>query len=517
MKLIRLTSTENTAIFDNTLNDPISLNPGASVAMSNVIIASQEKNLIIDGTNHILKWSINGGTTTQEVPLPAGTYNKSNIENLFGFIEASFNDNHDIADFDDPDEAGMDMMWKCEINDGKKSTPGHEDNSKNAAQVVVMGYRTASTGPSKSDVETAFKGKEFVTISTDQSAIISMTGSNSEDSYLFGSIPMTWGGGAFGLGFEKMTDNGSVAAAQGVFFGLTQTNHLTDQSTPTRDECVFGIHCPHDGTPYIIYEGSTATVGDTDVDVDTGGVWIARINGHLYPFARKPDDLSWGQILKESDDSDIYVNWDQSDHATTPLYPYVIFYGESSNTQINSLQYSPDPYKWIDARLTNYLDAPQNDSVWNPINGRNPVKPTTRIDIGVPVAEFLGYLKGAIGAKSFPAKEGTYQITNHKSFGWWAPVTQAQAGEWSDSFYVELLSLGCEGYDGLTGGRKNILATIPASDKSNQLIYDVHNPLFLDIGNAFPITLRNISARVLTSDGASVPADGLNVLTLLFQ
>ena len=54
------------------------------------------------------------------------------------------------------------MMWKCEINDGKKSTPGHEDNSKNAAQVVVMGYRTASTGPSKSDVETAFKGKEFV-------------------------------------------------------------------------------------------------------------------------------------------------------------------------------------------------------------------------------------------------------------------------------------------------------------------------------------------------------------------
>ena len=84
MKLVRLTSTENKAMFDNTLNDPISLKAGASVALSNVAIASKPRNLIIDGVNGIVTWTTESedGTASyqNELLLEPGQYAASDKE-----------------------------------------------------------------------------------------------------------------------------------------------------------------------------------------------------------------------------------------------------------------------------------------------------------------------------------------------------------------------------------------------------------------------------------------------------
>ena len=54
MKLVRLTSTENKAMFDNTLNDPISLPANAQVALANVALASEPRAVAIDADNGIV-------------------------------------------------------------------------------------------------------------------------------------------------------------------------------------------------------------------------------------------------------------------------------------------------------------------------------------------------------------------------------------------------------------------------------------------------------------------------------
>ena len=80
-----------------------------------------------------------------------------------------------------------------------------------------------------------------------------------------------------------------------------------------------------------------------------------------------------------------------------------------------------------------------------------------------------------------------------------------------------MLSLNLDCYDGLTRGRKSILAVIPKSDSDNSLLYEPDFPVFVSLNNQNEITLRNIRCRVLHSDGSPLSTDGLSVLTLLFK
>ena len=88
---------------------------------------------------------------------------------------------------------------------------------------------------------------------------------------------------------------------------------------------------------------------------------------------------------------------------------------------------------------------------------------------------------------------------------------------------MELLSLNVDSYDGFTSGRKNILAVVPQLEQSNTasnenvVIYEPPYPVFLDLRNDAPITLRNIRARVVYSDGSAVVTNALSVMSLLFK
>ena len=205
------------------------------------------------------------------------------------------------------------------------------------------------------------------------------------------------------------------------------------------------------------------------------------------------------------------------DNASNPLYPVVIIYGALAHTEAGAMSYSPDPYLF----MTLKKGVPSiHSSLWDefsqlgvPTNSVN-----LQINLSQDVGTYLGFLSGGLGDFRFPSgpPAGRLELVSRNSFGWKAARSFAVQGR-SESFYVQLLSAGCEGYDGLKHGRENILAVIPKSDDSNQLLYDVSNPLFLEVGNAFPITLRNISARVLTEDGGELPTDGLSVMTLLFK
>ena len=105
----------------------------------------------------------------------------------------------------------------------------------------------------------------------------------------------------------------------------------------------------------------------------------------------------------------------------------------------------------------------------------------------------------------------------------------------SDNFIVESTSLKLDSYDAskveynstqifnsnteLAGRRKNILMTIPVNDNNDGLVeYQTNTPIFIDIGNAEKINVKNLNLRVLRKDFSAIKQGGdAAIMTLLID
>ena len=105
----------------------------------------------------------------------------------------------------------------------------------------------------------------------------------------------------------------------------------------------------------------------------------------------------------------------------------------------------------------------------------------------------------------------------------------------SDNFIVESTTLRLDSYDAskvqynttqlfnanaeLSGRRKNILMTIPTNDNTDGLVeYETNTPIFIDIGNAEKINVKNLNLRVLRKDFSPIKQKpGLAIMTLLID
>ena len=265
------------------------------------------------------------------------------------------------------------------------------------------------------------------------------------------------------------------------------------------------------GQSYKIYKDNVVTDGVESIAAGEA-VLIRRNKGTYEAWIADTDSTAAG--LPEFDKINGELEYTYRDNAVSPLYPVIIFYGATADTQVSAMSYSPDPYLFMSRNKGVESIFP---CLWDRFDIHGEDKLNLEIILSQDVAEYLGFLSGGLGDFRFPSgPTGSTQLVSRNNFGWKAARAFDVTGR-SESFYVQLLSNGCEGYDGLKRGRENILAVIPKSDTSNILLYDVSNPLFLEIGNAFPITLRNISARVLTEDGGELATDGLSVMTLLYK
>ena len=108
----------------------------------------------------------------------------------------------------------------------------------------------------------------------------------------------------------------------------------------------------------------------------------------------------------------------------------------------------------------------------------------------------------------------------------------------SDNFIVESTSLRLDSYDAskveyntklgakpfsvnaeLSGRRKNILMTIPTNDNVGGLVeFQTNTPIFIDIGNAEKINVKNLNLRVLRKDFSPIKQGSeLAIMTLLID
>ena len=508
MKIVRLTENNgSTAFFDNTFNDEIELPPFSEVALSSVAVNTDPRLLEVNFQSNVIPWKI--GSTSREINLAANKYDESNYQRLLFDIYANMNDDTDAtASMDGGYSPETGLQWN--VSDDPKIT-GFGVEGKISIGYQVANYEGAAAA--------AFAHKHIAETATGITATYNRDGGSpgTPDSHLVSKAPMGFGGARAYINLKTITDSGAGGGTpQGVIFGLTATDHAAAGTDPSPLEGVLEIYTSYAGEHFTI---KTAA----DNQADTGAVIAAgqmigfeRIGqeGYIVPVVY---DAAGERVVLNQAGADVSVLHPQffEDGASSlgDLFPYIIILGPAANTVIDQIQFSPDPYNIIKndtykiITKTTGTRGLQNGGITIPEN-------TGSIDFSVEnsqkIARYLGFSREQIKTLTVPTvmKADTFAWNADEVFG---------SGLLGQGFYVELMTGTCEGYDGATGQRKNILAVIPESDSDDKLLFQPSFPVFLEMNNSHPLILRNIRARILQTDGTSLGVTGMNSMTLLFK
>jgi len=485
MRLLRLTTENENAIFDATFNEDFVIPKGAKIALQNVSIEAKTDTLNIDSQNDTLSYQVsNYGPTS--VQLNPGVYDGSNATDLFNDIQDKLNANTGFT----PGQANrreLGMEWRCQLDNKQK---------------VVIEYDLG---------EVSEFADQWLYDNTKVQRVTTAGGLWSK----FAGVPAATGVDANmiypffiarGCGFSRgkiytlENPGGTIIDENGFLLGLSNTL-ITDNSKLEIGNITYGLRVNIDaaGTrSYGVIENGVETpsaipvdyIGDGDANNDF--IEIEINNGKININCYKAGGGGVATLIHQ---------WDYT--PGTKLYPVNIFFGDRANARMSNVRITDSPYSTSDVKGDNNnpteLHAP-------PVPQRNPGP--NFLDLGsISLTEFL----------NFPQQRtpltGTVQLVSviypaSKAFN---PKVVA------DAFLIEMLNIPLDSYDSLVKQRKNLLAVVPESDKAGVVIYEPSTPFFIDVKNDTDQLLRNIRARIVNSDYTPFEMKGMATLTILIS
>ena len=523
MKLIRLTSTSDNGTFDNSFNNDIVIPANSELSLGSLSLELAPKDITIDGNNNTIVYQVANGqgatVTLDQARYTSETAKTILFQDMSNKMNLSLDGNRGATALDVPTGIQIGMQFKAGVVD-----ESYPDSMKKAytgkfgmAYKIKNERQLVDTSWALTNVKSAGTGNT-TTYSRDDAA------SGNELSYALSKHPMTKGCGSLLTKLHKY-DEGSASAGNvnGVFIGIT-----TKANATTRAECEFGFQAPYeDGggggeQQFIKYLlGTSSNFAGNAAEVPAGTyIGLETMEGVVYAVyyqRNDPDDGGYYRAFLDDRDTEAetvskYTLLSKADGTPEDYYVMIMFFGAADKTEIREFKWSPDA--WNNSTTTKDLRIDLGHGLGvGPTP--SPVAGSGFIEFEPSLARFLGYQNPRIPL-SGNSKLGRPNFIWNGSF-------QFSGVNLSDSYYVELLSLNVDSYDGFTSGRKNILAVVPqleqtnTSSNENVVIYEPSYPVFLDLRNDAPITLRNIRARVVYSDGSAIVTNALSVMSLLFK
>tara|TARA_R110002126_G_scaffold164084_2_gene311952 strand:+ start:402 stop:1997 length:1596 start_codon:yes stop_codon:yes gene_type:complete len=524
MKLIRLTSTSDNGTFDNSFNNDIVIPANSELSLGSLSLELAPKDITIDGNNNTIVYEVANGqgatVTLDQARYTSETAKTILFQDMSNKMNLSLDGNRGgVVQGSMPTGIQIGMQFKAGVVDEtypesmKKAYTGKFGMAykiKNERQLLDTSWALTNVKSEGSGNTTTYSRNDAA--------------EGNELSYALSKHPITKGCGSLLTELHKFEEGSSSDGdVNGVFIGITTKSNAT-----TRAECEFGFQAPYkEGTSggepnFIKYLlGTASDFGGNAAEIPAGSyIGLETIEGVVYGVYYQ-DDGSGGGVYDRSFLDDVgteagtvskYTLLSKADGSPKDYYVMIMFFGATAKTQIRGFKWSPDA--WNNSTTTEDLriDLGHNLGV-GPTP--SPVAGNGFIEFEPSLARFLGYQNPRIPL-SGSSKLGRPNFIWNGSFLF-------SGVNLSDSYYVELLSLNVDSYDGFTSGRKNILAVVPQLEQSNTasnenvVIYEPPYPVFLDLRNDAPITLRNIRARVVYSDGSAVVTNALSVMSLLFK
>ena len=477
MKLIRLTTEDPLAYFNNTFNDDLVIKKNSKIALQSLSLDSEATILTIDASNDTLKYQITNSQGEQSIKLDQGTFTSLNYTSLFEDIENKLNNNTGLLPlgFGTKD---IGLQWKTGVNSSNKFFLKYEIG------------RIAEYSPNWKYIPT--KVERLSTGVWRQKTTDSNT--NNDRSMLFPEYVST------GCGLVRCRTHFYDADAgdpetRGYIIGLSKTNLSTIDPNQFQASMInYAIHVSIDTNGDRKYY---TIIDNVSTESTTLPNFLGNDNGNN-DFQELIVNFDKVQLNVYQNGNSIPTQLAEYNYVEgQKLYPFVVFRNTSVN--FNSIRLTPSPFSTISTN-----SSTENELTTPPQPPRN-IPTKNYIEFSPSVSEFLGYDSSRVPSSGFlDVYEPTFNADRL-----FDPVDIA------DAFIVEMLNLKLESYDGFVNQRKNILSIIPKSNSNGEIIYEPNSPLFIDLNNANEILLRNIRCRIVKSDYSRVKMRGIASLVLL--
>jgi len=497
MRLVRLTTTNENAEFRNSFATDIKITPYSKIALKSLALDTTIGDIEITSANDLIDFQVTASQGQLQAQLNHATYNSANHPALFKDMNQKMNNQLNPAV--EGSNIGLEIQNKVATNGRFEMSM----NRGNLSDYRGTTHQELAKGTIPVQYVTTFQGT--------YKANGTPTGNNC---YMYYNKLTARGGGC--LRFKNALVSTGV---KNYIMGFSKTNPDTFASASYPDAKIdYAIQVGDLTTDpnYITWvNGATKTAlasvpvtqglpaGDTTNDFVVMEINQGKVEGRIYRNGQPASEL----ILQES-----YEYPSGNNDVGQDLYAFIIFNGNASQTQVRNLRTTLSPFH-VTPTSQRTEDTSEGLSVAPP-NITNPATAHFLEYEGQSLADFLGFNNERIPQTGSTPSTGKFIARADSIF---RPTNK------SDCYVVQLLNIGVSSYDGYSlggtgdGERKSYLAVIPESNDSGGVNYNEAYPIFIDLDNAEPLTLRNINCRVLLNDLSPVQMSGLGTITLLIE
>lgn len=471
VQLIRLTTDDNNAYFNNTFNQDIVIERNSKIALKNLSCEVNVTEINVNFSNNIIRYQITDDNK-KEVFLSKGIYNRSNYFDLLNDMTLKLNSSLLI---DINSEVGKQFKVYSEnsilhIETKVGYSSDYEDDQVRSAYLTKTQTNRGTYRKLKSSDDGYPVGgydENIIQFFTIHKAIckgaavfrcdIRITGNN-ENERIAG----------IALFKNQLSGNDTIEIEQSyvsLFFNYNTTTSKYEYGKYTNDtKSVLSNIEPLVGDQlYIIIENN-------------------KIKLRMYRSVESSFN-NFGEIPYDNED----------------LYPVLMVQGTQ---ELSKVKFTPDPW---------YTDIPEiiveeDILIVGPYQRKIQTNHFFEFD-SEDLAKFLGFEN-----KRIP-RLGTTTTQNFdiKSFNF-------NPSDLSESYIVELLNIPLLSFNAAKKQRQNILDTIVNTEITNdRLAYTAPYPLYINLDNSDKIILRNIKAQILKEDGSPVTINGFAQMTLLID
>ena len=513
VKLIRITTNKEDGTFDTAFRSPLNVKENSKIALQNLIMAVENKEIIIDQTNDQMFFSVSGGTV-RNIFLTRASYDKVNSLSLIQDIADKLNGGLVFA-------SGKELGCQWKASFGTRLTI--QNNFSAIGSYVTEFSQNAPTDAAGNPRLVALSSGTNPLFVMSQNGLATGGGASRSDnnSTNFLDEPICKGTGFWRAKIHTLVDEASVDTS-GFILGLVkgdvssffQGNPPIAANNFLEKDMFFGVHINQVGQPIrLVKEGNFSNTAFTPTGL---GLYAGEGDNNnavismevLNNIIRIKAYYNGGEAILGSISST--VSGQNLNIGTQNYTPFITYRGAHNNTRTKKHQYLQDPYVKNPNDSIESHDA-QLGAINPPPNQQGAgVNKKTKQEIGFTssvLANELGYVP-----QRFPPESS--QLLNTLV---WTANNDFNILTVNDNYMVILDNHYLDSYDSLDKGQRNLLAVLPVKDDIGAIRFDSQYPIFVDLNNKLPITMRNIKLRVIRADGTQVDSIGLSTATLLIQ
>tara|TARA_R110002020_G_scaffold431901_1_gene641958 strand:- start:10709 stop:12385 length:1677 start_codon:yes stop_codon:yes gene_type:complete len=551
MRLIRLTTTNEDAIFDNNFNSDIIIPKNAKIGLHSITFQKQDRTILITNINSRIFFKLNN--TLGELvrfDLPFGdVYSSNNYTALFSKLQQGFNkavqDGGNLGV--NRDEFSVGKQWRVTIDNRAKINTEVRTGGSNFMSIQW-------TIPSDSNITVSG-------VQGDKNRLISSSGAPDPvklNKNIIYNGEQSWGKGlaTYSITIERFLINNLGAGLNGFVMGFTtkKPSEWTGNNGEIADkDIIYAIRNITGDNALGNYErkrramepdGVTPTTWeDTGIlpkRVDTGSVatndtiyWEIH-NNKIAVYLQWVDEgtgrIFTQYLMGSSGGGDAIIDYLSPNDVN--LYPFLVCRGKSDTFGIRDVYINLDPFqvgkdgKFTTDEFINYPDTIYHQYFSNNTGAETHTHRHTDFATNLntkyddvlsltytnQLADFLGY-KQIQPMSSFDDNEGgDGEVTGFNFISKFS----FDSSLLMNAYLFELMSgLTLETYDGLTNNRRNMLAVIPERMLNQMIYYEPNNVNFINIKNDGTRVIRNLVARILDSELRPIKITGMAQATIL--